>query len=249
MLSVSKKTEFLKACFFFFALNVVPCWGNTSKWRTHPLYLLQELHDCTHCSWEQRSKYIEKNPPASSPLPLPNPAHLVFNIYKGSLFPFPTTWNLEFSSKDEQGMNLAHPLIAGPSASSFAKACFQVQSLSTVPQWINLIKEEDRSQLLVPKPLSSYATASPPAHSHGHNMKKTALKFYCFRPTIIFEPRQLFRDERGNEAAELLSCHDRSMHTSWLLPMASPTLWNSEKKGKKKKKAQLMRIAVLFMPQ
>lgn len=108
---------------------------------------------------------------ARSPLPLPNPAHLVFNIYKGSLSPFPTTWNLEFSSKAEEDMNLAHPLLAGPSASSFAKAWFQVQSLSTSPQWINLIKEEDRSQLLVLKPLSSYATVTPPAHAHGHDMK------------------------------------------------------------------------------
>lgn len=46
----------------------------------------------------------------------------------------------------------------------------------------------------------------------------------CFRPTTIFESRQMSRDERGNEAAEILSCHDKSVHSSQLLPTASPTL-------------------------
>lgn len=50
------------------------------------------------------------------------------------------------------------------------------------------------------------------------------LKLYCFRPTTIFEPTQMSKDERGSKAAEFLSCHDRRVHASQLLPIVSPTL-------------------------
>lgn len=216
------------------------------EWRMHPHYLLQELHDCTHCSWETKVQIHRKNPPASSPLPLPNPAHLVFNIHKGSLFPFPTTWNLEFSSKAEQDMNLARPLLAGPSASSFAKACFQVQSLSTVPQWINLIKEDNRSQLLVPKPLGLYATVTPPAYTHGHAMKNRT------EILLLQAHNNLWTQTDVQRWKGKWSCwvpfltwqkHTHKMTTSYDQPHPLK-FWE-----KGEKKAQLMRIAALFTPQ
>lgn len=227
------------------ALNLVPCWGNTLRWRMDAHCIVQELRECTRCSWETKVRiHRKKNPPANSPLPLPNPAHLVFNIHKGRLFPFPTAWNLEFSSKAEQDMNLAHPPLAGPSASSFARAWFQVQSLSTVTQWINLIKRGGQESNSRCRNLSAHM---PQSHCRPTLMAvtwKTILKSYCFRPTTIFEPRQMSRDERGKRSCWVPFLPWQTQVDYFLWP-APP----SEILRKKRKKVQLMRIAALFTPQ
>lgn len=121
-----------------------------------------------------------------------------------------------------------------PSASSSAKASFQVQSFSTIPQWINSTKEEDRNQLPVLKTPGSYATVTPPAHAHGHGMKN------CPETLLLQTHNNLWTQTDVQRWKGKRSCRvpflpwHTSAHTSQVLPMANPTLWNSEKKRGKK---------------
>lgn len=185
-----------------------------------------------------KSPNTQKNPPASCPLPLPKPTHLVFSTKRVS--PFPTTRNLE------QDTNLAHPPLAGPSAAVFAKACFQVQSLSTVPLWIILIKEDDRSKLLVPKPLGSYATATPPAHAHGHDRRKRTETLLLQTHNNLWTQTDVQRWKgKWSGWDPFLPWQERTPKSTASYGQPHPLkFW--EKRGKK---AQLMRIAALFTPQ
>lgn len=202
----------------------MPCWGNTLKWR------------CTYTTFA-RAWWLElsalgkqKNPRASSPLPFPNPAYLVFNIHRGvsHLLPQPKVWTWAVKLSRTQTW-LAQPLLAGPSPSLFAEASFQVQSLSMVPQWINLIKEE-KSQLLTLKPLCSHATITPAAHAHSHNTKN--------HPEILLL-QNLWTQTDVQGWKGKWSCRvpflpwQKHTQVNYFLWPAPPSR-NSEKKGKKK---------------
>lgn len=191
-----------------------------------------------------RSPDIQKNPPASSPLPFPNPAHLVFNIPRRNLSPSPTTQSLDLSSKAEQDTNLAHLLLAAPSPPLlFAEASLQVQSLSMVPQWINLIKEEEKSQLLMLKPLSSHTTVTPAAYAHSHNMKNHP-KIPLLQNLWTLTDVQEWKGKWSCPVPFLpwQECTHK-LTTSYGQPHPLK-FWE-----KREKKAQLMRIAALFTPQ